>query len=85
MWSRDHCLLSNHYIFSSIDHAVRNFYLVFDPGMVIAKYKMRLKLFKHMEGVCLEVVWGVLVEVWVGLGCFGLVWGVSMAPLKCIF
>ena len=48
MWYRDHRLLSNHYIFSSIDHAIRHFYLVFDPGMVITKYKMRLKLFKHV-------------------------------------
>ena len=48
MWSRDHCLLSNYYIFSSIDHAVRHFYLFFDPGMVITKYKMLLKLFKHV-------------------------------------
>ena len=29
--SRDYRLLSNHYIFSSKDHAVRHFYLVFDP------------------------------------------------------
>ena len=43
MWSRVEPLL-----FSSIDHAVRHFYLVFDPGMVITKYKMRLKLFKHV-------------------------------------
>ena len=50
--SRDQRLLSNHYIFSSINHAVRNFYLVFDPGMVITKYKMCLKLFKHRVGVC---------------------------------
>ena len=48
MWSRGHRLLSNHYIFSSIDHAVRHFYLVFDPGMVKTKYKMRLKLFKRV-------------------------------------
>ena len=34
--------------FSSIDNAVRHFYLVFDPGMVITKYKVRLKLFKHV-------------------------------------
>ena len=48
LWSRDHSLLLNHYIFASKDHAVRHFYLVFDPGMVITKYKMRLKLFKHV-------------------------------------
>ena len=48
MWSRDNRLLLNHYIFSSIKYAVRHFYLVFDPGMVITKYKMRLKLFKHV-------------------------------------
>ena len=48
MWSRDHRLLSNHYIFFSIDHAVRHFYLVFDPGMVISKCKMRLKMFEHV-------------------------------------
>ena len=48
MWSRDHRLLSNHYIFSTIDHAVGHFYLVSDPGMVITKYKMHLKLFKHV-------------------------------------
>ena len=39
MWSKDHRLLSDRYIFSSIDHVVRHFYLVFDPGMVITKYK----------------------------------------------
>ena len=48
MWPRDNRLLSNHYIFSSIDNAVRHFYLFFDPGMAITKYKMRLKLFKHV-------------------------------------
>ena len=46
--SRDHRLLLDRYIFSSIDHAVRHFYLVFDPGMVITKYKMPLKLFKYV-------------------------------------
>ena len=34
--------------FFPVYHAVRHFYLVFDPGMVITKYKMRLKLFKHV-------------------------------------
>ena len=48
MLSRDHRLLSNHYIFSSIDHAVGHFYLFFDPDMIITKYKMRLKLLKHV-------------------------------------
>ena len=31
---------------------------------------MRLKLFKHVVWVCLEVVWGGLVEVLAVWGCF---------------
>ena len=41
---------------------------------------------KHILGVKkvvwdgLDVVWGVLEVVWGGLGCFGVVWGVSTDP-----
>ena len=59
--------------FSSIDHAVMHFYLVFYSGIVITTYKMRLKVFKHVVRVCLEVLWwrfGVVWVFWGGLGCF---------------
>ena len=34
--------------------------------------------------MCLEVVWGDLVEAWGGLGCLRAFWGVSMDPINDI-
>ena len=57
-----------------IDHAVRHFYLVFYPCMVITKYKMRLN--------GMSVFGGGLGWFGGGLGWFGMVWGVSMDPVR---
>ena len=68
MWLRGHGLLSNHYILSSIDYAVRYFHFVSNPWC-------RDNIWQEYVWRWFGVVWGDLVVVWDDLVVVWGVWG----------